>query len=148
MTCTSRDLGIAIASVLATLLYVRLDVGGMPRTVLGRPKARGERAFLLIVTLHFPEPSRSAALLEAWRAAADYCIEREPFLYAYEVAQSDKDPRNYTILERYRSKHDYLGAHRKSSAFAAFRPQMRAMQKEGAVLVGGSSYVETGIGFT
>ena len=66
----------------------------------------------------------------------------------YEVAQSDKDPLRYVILERYRSKDDYLGAHRRSPAFREFRPQMRALQESGRVTVTGSSYQELGIGFT
>jgi len=34
----------------------------------------------------------------------------------------------YLIYERYRSKDDYLGAHKQSQAFAAFRPKMKALQ--------------------
>lgn len=54
----------------------------------------------------------------------------------------------YTIFERYRSKLDYLGAHRHSAAFHTFRPKMKDLQDAGAVTVTGSSYVETGLGFT
>jgi quinol monooxygenase YgiN len=34
----------------------------------------------------------------------------------------------YLIYERYRSKDDYLGAHKQSQAFVDFRPKMKAMQ--------------------
>ena len=56
-----------------------------------------------------------------WAKAADYCLANEDFLFAYELAQSDQDPLRYLITERYRSKADYLGAHRSSSAFKVTR---------------------------
>ena len=49
--------------------------------------------------------------------------------YMYEIAQSDKDPLSYMIFERYRSKQDYTGPHRRSLAFLKFRPQMKALQE-------------------
>ena len=64
------------------------------------------------------------------------------------MAQSDKDPLVYQIYERYASKADYLGAHRSSPAFKAFRPRMKALQDAGEVNVSGSSFVEIGLGFT
>ena len=54
----------------------------------------------------------------------------------------------YAIFERYRSKEDYTGAHRQSPAFAAFRPQMRALQDSGKVSVSGASHQELGVGFS
>ena len=71
----------------------------------------------------------------------------EPFLYSYEVSQSDKDPLQYIIVERYRSKADYVGAHRRSTAFHTFRPQMKALQDAGEVIVTGASFNEVGLGF-
>ena len=106
------------------------------------------QAFVLYVKLAFRSASEARELLDAWRDVADYCVEPEPFLFAYEVAQSDKDPLEYAIIERYRSKADYTGAHRSSPAFRAFRPRMRAMQESGAVRVSGSSFDELGVGFT
>ena len=58
------------------------------------------------------------------------------------------DPLKYVIIERYRSKEDYLGLHRSSPAFHEFRPRMRALQNEGKVTVTGSSFRELGVGFT
>ena len=52
------------------------------------------------------------------------------------------------MYERYRSKDDYAGAHRKSKAFHKFRPILRAMQERGEVAVTGTSYQELGVGFT
>ena len=150
---TLRDVLVALASVLATLLVVHATHAahvppGMYTTTLGRTKATAEKAFVLSVGLQFRDKGSAETLLKAWEQAARYCIEHEPFLFAYEVAQSDSDPLKYVILERYRSKLDYTGAHRRSPAFKAFRPQMRAMQDSGAVTVSGQSYQELGIGFT
>ena len=64
-----------------------------------------------------------------------------------EIAKSDKNPLHYAIIERYRSKADYVGAHRNSPAFHKFRPKMKALQEAGRVQVGGNSYNELGVGF-
>ena len=137
---------VAILSSLFTLGAVHLSAG--PQTSTGHSKAVGEKAFMLNVGLRFSDEASAKSLLAAWSVAASYCLKNEPFLYAYEAAQSDKDNLSYIILERYRSKEDYLGAHRKSIAFKEFRPKMRALQDAGKVIVSGSSYYELGIGFT
>ena len=116
-----------------------------------------------------PSPSNLLNHASAdWAAAADWCYAHEPFLspfagvgecegaentrrrrrYHYELARSDKDPLRYLIYERYRSKADYLGAHRSSPAFLAFRPKMKALQDAGRIVVSGHSYDEAGVGFT
>ena len=64
------------------------------------------------------------------------------------TARSAADPLRYVIIERYRSRDDYVGAHRRSPAFKDFRPQMRALQEAQKVTVTGHSYKELGIGFT
>jgi hypothetical protein len=140
------------AALVGALAFAVLDNGlrrqGLAVTTSGHPKARGDKAFVLSVTLDFTDESSAHELLGAWRAAADWCYVNEPFLYAYEIAQSDKDPLHYVIIERYRSKADYVGAHRSSPAFRTFRPRMRALQDKGRVKVGGSSFIELGVGFT
>ena len=147
---TVRDLWVGLAASAATLLcsaavpYMRGD----HYTTTGRAKAKGENAFVLSVGLEFQNTDDAKELLAAWSKAADYCIKHEPFLYAYEVAHSDQYENKYVIIERYRSKEDYTGAHRQSSAFHAFRPIMRELQNAGKVKVTGQSYTEMGIGFT
>lgn len=146
---TIRDALVAVVSAAATLLASHaVHAHGAHLTTLGRAKASGELAFVLSVGLQFRDNASAQSLLKAWEKAAQYCIANEPFLYAYEVAQSDQDPLRYVIFERYRSKEDYTGAHRRSPAFKAFRPQMRELQDSGAVTVTGSSYRELGLGFT
>ena len=147
---TTRDCCVALLSALATLAisHVARTHGGAHLTSSGRAKSVGDRAFVLSVTLDFQDAATATELVEAWSAAAAWCLKNEPFLYAYEVAQSDKDPLSYVIVERYRNKSDYLGPHRSSPAFKEFRPRMRALQESGKVKVGGRSYIELGVGFT
>ena len=92
-----------------------------PKTSLGRRKATQERAFVLNVGLTFRSQGVADGFIKEWAKAADYCLANEDFLFAYELAQSDQDPLRYLITERYRSKADYLGAHRSSSAFKVTR---------------------------
>ena len=148
--CSRRDLLVAAVSsalTITAIFGVQFHRSG-PVTTLGRQKARREKAFVLSVDLTFADHGSAAMLLEAWSKAADWCMENEPFLFAYEIAQSDKNNLSYVIMERYRSKADYLGPHRRSPAFKAFRPKMRALQDSGGVVVTGNSYQEVGIGFT
>ena len=147
---TMRDAVVALVACAATLLcsHVAPHLRGVQHTTLGRAKAVGENAFVLTVNLQFSDVATAQSLLAAWARAADYCLKNEPFLFAYEAAKSDQDELKYMIIERYRSKDDYTGAHRRSPAFKEFRPQMRALQDAGKVTVTGSSFVETGIGFT
>ena len=138
-----------ICAIVGAFIYaISSHVMHMPHTTSGRSKVRGEKAFVLSVTLDFSDEAAAAEVVGAWKDAADYFFANEPFLYAYEVARSDKDPLHYVIIERYRSKKDYVGAHRSSPAFLAFRPKMKALQDGGKVKVGGSSFNELGVGFT
>jgi len=94
-----------------------------PKTTLGRRKATQERAFVLNVGLSFRSQGVADGFIKEWGRAADYCMANEDFVFAYELAQSDQDPLRYIITERYRSKADYLGAHRSSSAFKVTSPR-------------------------
>ena len=132
--------------VMATVGAMHLTGG--PTTALGRRKATSEKAFVLNVGLQFRSQAVADGFVKEWGKAAAYCLRNEAFLFAYEIAQSDQDPLKYLITERYRSKADYLGAHRSSSAFKEFRPGMKALQTSGEVVVTGSSYTELGVGFT
>lgn len=182
---TLRDFAVFIFGCLAYAVMSTITRNhGVPFTAIGRAKARGEKAFVLSVTLDFQDEETATGLVEAWREAADWCYLNENFLYACEccrrelratpwhthphlsllltssqfaifdpsrdadeIAKSDKNPLHYNIIERYRSKADYTGAHRSSPAFHKFRPKMKALQEAGKVQVGGNSYVELGVGF-
>ena len=145
--CFSFCLGV-LACLAASRFAPLGPVRSQHHTSTGRQKAQAENAFVLSVGLRFGNRAAARSLLREWGRAAAWCVENEPFLYHYEIAQSDKDPLAYQIYERYRSKADYLGPHRSSPAFKAFRPRMKALQDAGEVNVSGSSFVEIGLGFT
>lgn len=104
-----------------------------PKTSLGRRKATQERAFVLNVGLTFRSQGVADGFIKEWAKAADYCLANEDFLFAYELAQSDQDPLRYLITERYRSKADYLGAHRSSSAFKVTARRTRLCARSSAM---------------
>ena len=141
------QLCLAFAFGVMTTVFV-MQLSGRPTTTLGRRKATNEKAFVLNVGLQFHSQDAAESLVREWGKAAAYCLKHEPFLFAYEISQSDQDPLKYLISERYQSKAHYLGAHRSSSAFKEFRPSMKALQSRGDVVVTGSSFQELGVGFT
>ena len=146
MSSFRRDALLVGATIIATLMLTSLPF--QVRTTSGRTKMRGENAFVLNVGLTFRTEATASELMAEWSKIADYCYKHEPFLFAYEFARSDKKDNVYVVTERYRSKEDYLKAHKSSAAFLAFRPVMRRMQDAGDVVVTGDSFVELGLGFT
>ena len=141
-------LGAALGWLLACALVAREAWSGSNARSGASLRARnGARAFVLRVDLTFVDAADARALVRAWGEAADWCRAREPFLLHYEIAQSDAEPLKYSIYERYRTKEDYLGPHKSSEAFRKFRPQMRALQDAGKLVVSGESFVELGVGF-
>ena len=83
MAMTVRDALVALTASVATLLihYVAQHHGAY-YTTLGRPKAKGERAFVLSVGLQFRDNTSAQDMLRAWSSAAAYCVQHEPFLFA------------------------------------------------------------------
>jgi quinol monooxygenase YgiN len=116
-------------------------------TTTGRVKQRGEKAFVLAVELQFEAQEDADYVVEQWQVVTDYCFASEPFLYHYEISQSDQDPLKYFMYERYRSKEDYLSIHKTSEAFLKFRETLKSMQDSNKVAVSGHSYNELGVGF-
>jgi len=137
-------LGCAVASIAHLFLPALMQ----NTTTTGRPKASGDNAFVLRVGLQFTNPAAASTFVSDWSKAAAYCMREERFLFHYEVSQSDKFPLQYMIVERYRSKRDYVDTHRHSKAFAEFRPKLKALQDNGEVTVTGDSWIELGVGFT
>jgi quinol monooxygenase YgiN len=67
----------------------------------------------------------------------------EPNTVMYTLMKSDKRPLFYNIIERYRDKdRDFVGTHRSSAQFQAFRSQLKALQDEGRAALEGESYVD------
>eukprot|EP00526_Cylindrotheca_closterium_P020129 CAMPEP_0113636610 /NCGR_PEP_ID=MMETSP0017_2-20120614/19116_1 /TAXON_ID=2856 /ORGANISM="Cylindrotheca closterium" /LENGTH=127 /DNA_ID=CAMNT_0000547505 /DNA_START=158 /DNA_END=539 /DNA_ORIENTATION=- /assembly_acc=CAM_ASM_000147 len=85
--------------------------------------------------------------LEEWRPVTKYCGEKEPFLFHYEVGRNDADPLKIHMVERYKSKEDYINKHKKGEEFLKFRPKLKALADAGKVKIEGFSYQELGYGF-
>ena len=67
---------------------------------------------------------------------------------SYKVAISDDDPLKVLILERYADKDNaYMDIHRSGKEFIKFRKQLKGMQEAGDVVIEGSSYIETDLGY-
>ena len=115
---------------------------GSTRTV------HADKAWSLNVKLTFKEESDLQLILKEWTKVASYCAENEDFLLHYEVGVSDVNPLEVIILERYKTKEQYLSIHKQGEEFLKFRPKLAEMQKDGKVSIEGFSYKELGYGFT
>lgn len=103
-----------------------------------------EQSFLLLVQLEFKTVEDRMAAEDAWRPEADHCRAAEPGTLSYELARSDKNDRMIIIIERYADKDQaYLDVHKKSAAFARFRPQLAALDPK----IVGESYVASDLGY-
>lgn len=103
-------------------------------------------AFYLGVKIIFPNEDDKMTFETEFGQLALYIRRYEPNTISYELLQSDKDPLQVYILERYKTKIDYLEVHKKSEPFLAFREKFQKMIENGAK-VEGDSYIESGIGF-
>jgi quinol monooxygenase YgiN len=103
-------------------------------------------AFYLGVKVVFPNEADLTTFEAEFEKLAGYVRASEPVTLSYELLRSDKQPLQVYILERYRSKQDYLEVHKKSQPFLEFREKFQRMIERGAI-VDGDSYTEAGIGF-
>jgi quinol monooxygenase YgiN len=126
---------------------------GLGAIIYGLVSTRNKRgqstmAWTLSVTLTFSDPTDLNYILTEWTTLANYCDENEEFLYHYEVGIDDSNPLIAHIIERYKSKDEYLHIHKKSEKFLKFRSQLKELQDTGKVTVSGFSFQESGRGFT
>jgi quinol monooxygenase YgiN len=101
--------------------------------------------FILEIRIIFKYEKDLDKFVKLWAPTADYCFKNEPNLLAYHISKSDKDPKQLLVFERFRSRGDYVGAHRSSGSFFAFKA---ALAKAGLqYTMDGHSYNETEYGF-
>jgi quinol monooxygenase YgiN len=104
--------------------------------------------FSLLVTLVFTAEEYKQLFLKEFAPLAIYVSKHEPQTIAYEALQSDQNPLQILIMERYRDKEvAYLQIHKSSQPFLEFRPKLTGMQEAGHVTISGHSYVDTMVGF-
>jgi quinol monooxygenase YgiN len=130
--------GVTVGSLLC-LLGVRLTAAPDRRSL--EPSA-----FFLGVTVMFPNNELKAKFETEFKMLAEYVRKSEPLTFTFELLQSDKEPMQMFVLERYQDKSAYLDIHKKSNQFIMFRENFQRMIEEG-VVINGHSYLETGIGF-
>lgn len=110
-------------------------------------KSEVENAFVLGVSVKFRSTTDKDNFKDIIGPVADYIAKFELNTISYEVMDSDKEPTQIYILERYKTKRDYLEVHRKTEIFLSFREKFQAMITAGLATVDGHSYIESGIGF-
>lgn len=104
-------------------------------------------AFHLGVIIKFKDSNTKQYVKEAFTPLAKYISRSEPDTISYEWLDSDKDPLQVFILERYKSKLSYENIHRHSKYFLMFREKLQSKVSSGDVSLSGHSYIESNIGF-
>eukprot|EP01032_Pedospumella_encystans_P008274 gene8274-9840_t len=102
--------------------------------------------FFLGVKVIFPNEYDKMEFRTEFEKLAIYVRDHEPKTISYELLQSDKEPLQIFILERYLDKSAYLDIHKQSKEFISFRAKFQKMIERGAK-IDGDSYLETGVGF-
>ena len=132
--------GIALGSILC---FLTMKLSGP--AVHSRRTAEPE-AFFLGVSVTFPNIEDKILFQNEFIPLSEYVRSYEPKTISYELLQSDKEPLQIFILERYVDKNAYLLIHKQSKEFIVFRERFQKIIERGA-RVDGHSYLETGIGF-
>ena len=111
-------------------------------------QAQASPPFSLLVTILFTTEEYKYQFLQHFAPLAAYVREHEPQTLSYEALQSDQNPLQILILERYTDKEvAYLQVHKSSLQFLEFRPKLQWMQEAGHVTIHGHSYEDTMLGF-
>jgi quinol monooxygenase YgiN len=135
--------------VVTTLLTVVPDntTNNSSHTFMHSMPASITPAFSLLVTLTFVDAASKDNFLTAFTRLARYVREEEPNTLAYDALQSENDPLQLLILERYVDKNYYLQTHKTSAAFLEFRPKLQVMLNTKQVTMSGHSYLDSQIRF-
>lgn len=104
-------------------------------------------AWVLTVTLRFKTVADKESFNGFFVPLSQFVRKTETGCLSYIVSESDKDPKQLLILERYINKDEYLKVHKTSKEFLLFREKLAQMQAKGRVAVDGQSYKEFGVGY-
>lgn len=110
---------------------------------------KGDRTFTLSVTLNFRDAEMKHKYLSLLAGYARYVEEHEPTTLTYKIMQSDKDPLEMLLFERYVNKNAYLNIHRTSPEFLRYRESTTALSGGAppGIVIRGASYDDDAIGF-
>ena len=110
--------------------------------------SHSQHPFSLLVSLEFQDSIAKQEFVKAIEPVADYVRSNEPSTLSYQVLQSDQNPLQLLILERYMDKEEaYLQIHKSSDEFLEFRPQLQKMSEQGRVKISGNSFIDGPVGF-
>jgi quinol monooxygenase YgiN len=104
-----------------------------------------KNAFLLGVTIKFKTLDAKEEFKRMLLPLAQYVAQYEPNTISYEMCEADNNPLQVYMLERYKTKQDYLEIHRKAPIFLDFRAKLQAMSEQ--YELSGQSYIESNMGF-
>lgn len=111
----------------------------------GHRQSEHKNAFLLGVTIKFKTSEAKEVFRTMLKPLAEYVAKYEPNTISYELCEADNNPLQVYMLERYKTKTDYLEIHRKTPIFLEFRSKLQAMSDQ--YELSGQSYIESNIGF-
>ena len=101
-------------------------------------------AFFLGVTISFLNAEDKATFKRLFNPLADYVRKYELSTLSYELYESDQNPLQIFILERYIDKAAYIDIHRTSKPFLLFKSELEHLK----VTVSGHSYIESNLVFS
>ena len=101
--------------------------------------------FFLGIVVTFDSEIDKINFLIIFKPYAEWVKWNEPTTLAFEISQSDKNPLQMFITERYVSKGAYLEVHRASAEFIAFKEKLVELR---GYKLEGHSYEDLNIGFT
>jgi quinol monooxygenase YgiN len=102
-------------------------------------------AFILAIQIKFKSIEKKNEFKALFKPLAEYVTKNEPNTLAYELFDSDKEETTIFLLERYRTKNDYLEVHRKTDQFLFFKENMMKMAE--SFEMNGHSYIQSDFGF-
>ena len=115
------------------------DDDGFDEPSAKKAKSVAKPVWALFVKLTFSSADKVEACKKLVSEYAQWMKENEPSTLSYQLMQSDKDPLQVCILERYAdTSYAYAIAHKTSPEFRKFRPALAALEPE----IDGHSYFE------
>ena len=102
-------------------------------------------AFILAIQIKFKTIDKKNEFKALFKPLAEFVTKNEPGTLAYELFDSDKEETAIFLLERYRTKNDYLEVHRKTPEFLSFKENMMKMAE--SFEMNGHSYIQSDYGF-
>ena len=107
------------------------------------------KAFMLCITVQFKDKVQKESFKKIFHPTATYVAKEELETLSYEIADSDQDPLQSFILERYKTKKSFTDIHRKGEIFLHMKKRMTELNftADNGFILNGHSYIETNIGF-